>query len=105
MKAAPTMSQNRRAIVDILFGGGRVRVWHRADPCDRELHHGADGIRTHDPLVANQVLSQLSYRPESATRSRVAPRPRPPNPCGGHGPSRQLPLGCPVVVLSQENDL
>src|SRR2546430_16029912 len=24
---------------------------------------GADGIRTHDPLVANQVLSQLSYRP------------------------------------------
>ena len=26
--------------------------------------HGADGIRTHDPLVANQVLSQLSYRPE-----------------------------------------
>ena len=25
--------------------------------------NGADGIRTHDPLVANQVLSQLSYRP------------------------------------------
>ena len=30
--------------------------------------NGADGIRTLDPLVANQVLSQLSYRPEvSAT--------------------------------------
>ena len=26
--------------------------------------NGADGIRTHDPLRARQVLSQLSYRPE-----------------------------------------
>jgi hypothetical protein len=26
--------------------------------------HGADGNRTHDPLLAKQVLSQLSYRPE-----------------------------------------
>ncbi len=25
---------------------------------------GADGIRTHDPLRARQVLSQLSYRPQ-----------------------------------------
>jgi hypothetical protein len=30
------------------------------------MRSGADGIRTHDPLVANQVLSQLSYRPEAA---------------------------------------
>src|SRR6266550_6713698 len=30
--------------------------------------YGADGIRTHDPLVANQVLSQLSYRPPRAPR-------------------------------------
>ena len=30
--------------------------------------NGADGIRTHDPLVANQVLSQLSYRPLSENR-------------------------------------
>src|SRR5438094_261418 len=29
----------------------------------RNRRDGADGIRTHDPLVANQVLSQLSYRP------------------------------------------
>ena len=29
---------------------------------------GAEGIRTLDPLVANQVLSQLSYRPDQATR-------------------------------------
>ena len=27
---------------------------------------GADRDRTGDPLVANQVLSQLSYRPEHA---------------------------------------
>ena len=27
---------------------------------------GADRIRTDDPLVANQVLSQLSYSPEVA---------------------------------------
>ncbi len=26
--------------------------------------NGAEGIRTLDPLNANQVLSQLSYRPE-----------------------------------------
>ena len=27
---------------------------------------GDDGIRTHDPLLAGQVLSQLSYTPESS---------------------------------------
>jgi hypothetical protein len=35
---------------------------------------GADGIRTHDPLVANQVLSQLSYSPVVQT---VIAYPRP----------------------------
>ena len=31
---------------------------------DPELQHGGgDGTRTHDPLVANQVLYQLSYAP------------------------------------------
>ena len=28
-----------------------------------EVHGGDDGIRTHDPLLAGQVLSQLSYTP------------------------------------------
>ena len=32
------------------------------------LTHGAEGTRTPDPLVANQMLSQLSYSPE---RSRA----------------------------------
>ena len=27
------------------------------------IHGGDDGIRTHDPLLAGQVLSQLSYTP------------------------------------------
>jgi hypothetical protein len=31
-----------------------------------DLVSGADRDRTGDPLVANQVLSQLSYRPEVA---------------------------------------
>ena len=29
----------------------------------RSLLGGDDGIRTHDPLLAGQVLSQLSYTP------------------------------------------
>src|SRR5437667_10068720 len=38
------------------------------------LLYGADGIRTHDPLVANQVLSQLSYRPANDLRHGVKGR-------------------------------
>ena len=36
-------------------------------PCPRGfiLFGGDDGIRTHDPLLAGQVLSQLSYTPIS----------------------------------------
>ena len=30
----------------------------------RLLFGGDDGIRTHDPLLAGQVLSQLSYTPK-----------------------------------------
>ena len=41
-------------------------VWcvliHRS-PVDRLRPGGDDGIRTHDPLLAGQVLSQLSYTP------------------------------------------
>ena len=38
---------------------------------DRELRSlgGDDGIRTHDPLLAGQVLSQLSYTPLLMVRS------------------------------------
>ena len=31
--------------------------------CFAHLVGGDDGIRTHDPLLAGQVLSQLSYTP------------------------------------------
>ena len=33
---------------------------------------GDDGIRTHDPLLAGQVLSQLSYTPIGSNRSRLS---------------------------------
>ena len=32
-------------------------------PADLKSAGGDDGIRTHDPLLAGQVLSQLSYTP------------------------------------------
>src|SRR5206468_10965797 len=40
-------------------------------PYPQVLHartSGADGIRTHDPLLANHVLCQLSYRPRDESR-------------------------------------
>jgi hypothetical protein len=37
-----------------------------------DIPSGADRDRTGDPLVANQVLSQLSYRPESETSTQVS---------------------------------
>ena len=42
------------------MAGGILLLTHDSS---RTGENGADGIRTHDPLVANQVLSQLSYRP------------------------------------------
>ena len=33
--------------------------------------HGDDGIRTHDPLLAGQVLSQLSYTPISSGSLKI----------------------------------
>ena len=35
---------------------------------------GDDGIRTHDPLLAGQVLSQLSYTPKFTFRFCFSPR-------------------------------
>ena len=32
-------------------------------PFSQRDYGGDDGIRTHDPLLAGQVLSQLSYTP------------------------------------------
>jgi hypothetical protein len=47
-------------------------VHDHGDPHTRK-RGGDDGTRTHDPLVANQVLYQLSYVPIAATiRSRAA---------------------------------
>src|SRR2546426_5362653 len=41
------------------------------------LLNGAEGIRTLDPLVANQVLSQLSYRPELVSKIATGPQAHP----------------------------
>ena len=37
--------------------------------CINAMVNGAEGIRTPDPLVANEVLSQLSYSPEMNSTS------------------------------------
>ena len=42
----------------MLFQLRLTEVWPSALPTG-----GDDGIRTHDPLLAGQVLSQLSYTP------------------------------------------
>ncbi len=39
---------------------------------DRPRTGGDDGTRTHDPLVANQVLYQLSYVPDLSHIQRTA---------------------------------
>ena len=55
---------NQLSYEPLLNGALRVRscLLFGASPF---LHHsgGDDGIRTHDPLLAGQVLSQLSYTP------------------------------------------
>ena len=40
------------------------------------LAGGDDGIRTHDPLLAGQVLSQLSYTPIKSSRPQRFRSPR-----------------------------
>ncbi len=44
---------------------GSVRAgWSQQQRSDQHQRGGDDGIRTHDPLLAKQVLCQLSYVPE-----------------------------------------
>ena len=42
----------------------------QCEHCESKIG-GDDGIRTHDPLLAGQVLSQLSYTPEKSEEWRV----------------------------------
>jgi hypothetical protein len=53
--------------------------------------HGADRDRTGDPLLAKQVLSQLSYRPEVSCRAQDTRAPRPAK-RGVHGTMSIPPL-------------
>ena len=50
-----------------LFPSLLVLVRSRRSVFPFHLRDGDDGIRTHDPLLAGQVLSQLSYTPMSVT--------------------------------------
>ena len=62
---------NERPIAKIDAGGNRFRlhpplISRRLSFCGVDpLHGGADRDRTDDPLLAKQVLSQLSYSPGS----------------------------------------
>ena len=47
--------------VELTVFTSAMRLWLPALPVG-----GDDGIRTHDPLLAGQVLSQLSYTPISS---------------------------------------
>ena len=54
--------------------------------------YGDDGIRTHDPLLAGQVLSQLSYTPKGVCRSQT------------HSKLNNKPrLSCTYVVLTYDD--
>ena len=50
-----------------LFPSLLVLVRSRRSVFPFHLRDGDDGIRTHDPLLAGQVLSQLSYTPIGVT--------------------------------------
>jgi hypothetical protein len=52
--------------LDFRYGSATVERWSQALP-EGDASGGAGRDRTGDPLVANQVLSQLSYSPSYAT--------------------------------------
>jgi hypothetical protein len=51
--------------------------------------NGADRDRTGDPLLAKQVLSQLSYRPDAPKHNPRGAGPTPPPPCLCRAHARQ----------------
>ena len=66
-------NEHKRTAIPFLLGIS-VQLYHRELTLDHPLYFpewrvsarptgGDDGIRTHDPLLAGQVLSQLSYTP------------------------------------------
>ena len=62
---------------------------------------GAEETRTPDPLLAKEVLYQLSYGPErgsAAFGAAGATRERSERVCGGYGPSRRSRLRLQRVV-------
>src|SRR5207245_1710066 len=70
---ATLATQAQRAIRTPTVSARAVSVFMRSASSRllRLWGSGAEGIRTPDPLVANQVLSQLSYRPELAVTLKL----------------------------------
>src|SRR6266550_8466901 len=61
------------ADIRVSCGVGEItRLSRAAFRLSRMMHGGADRVRTDDPLLAKQVLSQLSYSPGSKGRSKKA---------------------------------
>ena len=67
---------------------------------------GDDGIRTHDPLLAGQVLSQLSYTPISmgSCFSKDPSSFRLPDPCKLNNKRSVLAVHAPVSSLTRMTD-
>ena len=68
--------------------------WRFRNVTATSRRHGADRDRTGDPLLAKQVLSQLSYRPEVFCRAQDTRAPRPAKP-DAPAPGFDAPLAPP----------
>ena len=66
---SPSALTVHRTVIHCLLCSNPFRIWNSSESKSwkdsEESHGGDDGIRTHDPLLAGQVLSQLSYTPIS----------------------------------------
>ena len=64
---SPSALTVHRTVIHCLLCANPFRIWNSSESKSwkdsKESHGGDDGIRTHDPLLAGQVLSQLSYTP------------------------------------------
>ena len=71
---------SRRASALVVIGSDSPQDCHSLPTCSNPFFcsgpsgslGGDDGIRTHDPLLAGQVLSHLSYTPMGSQPSQVA---------------------------------
>ena len=61
---SPSALTVHRTVIHYLLCSNPYDSYIQGSLLTRSISHGGDdGIRTHDPLLAGQVLSQLSYTP------------------------------------------